>query len=95
MSTATEAMDLSFEQALAELDQTVRRLESGETSLEEAMALFKRGTELSAYCDRKLAEAQTAITQLVEDGEGGQTEVPFRHQTDRADVSAGQLPFDI
>ena len=43
--------ELSFETAFQELEETVRRLEAGGLSLEEALALYERGQELAALCD--------------------------------------------
>lgn len=42
--------DLTFEQALIELEKTVEQLESGELSLEQAVEQFEKGQRLSAHC---------------------------------------------
>jgi exodeoxyribonuclease VII small subunit len=55
---------LTFEQAFRELEDTVARLEDGELSLEESLALFERGQQLSAYCSRLLEQAELKVTQL-------------------------------
>jgi exodeoxyribonuclease VII small subunit len=55
---------LSFEQALAGLDEVVSRLESGEVGLEEAVALFERGQAYLAACRERLAAAQRRIDEL-------------------------------
>jgi exodeoxyribonuclease VII small subunit len=47
---------LSFEQALDELDALVRRMESGELSLDDSMAAYRRGAELARICQGKLAQ---------------------------------------
>jgi exodeoxyribonuclease VII small subunit len=73
----SEKREQSFEENLAELEQIVRRLESGEASLAEAMALFRRGTVLSTTCNKFLAEAETMINQLVAQGDGTFEEAPF------------------
>jgi len=67
----------SFEENLAELEQIVRRLESGEATLAEGMALFRRGTVLSTACNKYLNEAETTINQLVEQADGSFRETPF------------------
>jgi exodeoxyribonuclease VII small subunit len=59
--------DLSFEQALDELDALVRRMESGELALDDAVAAYKRGAELAQHCQGKLAAAEQEIRKL--DGE--------------------------
>jgi exodeoxyribonuclease VII small subunit len=55
---------LSFEQALDELDQLVRRMESGELSLDDSIAAYRRGAELARYCQARLANAEQEIRQL-------------------------------
>jgi exodeoxyribonuclease VII small subunit len=55
---------LSFEQAMDELDQLVRRMESGELSLDESIAAYRRGAELARYCQARLANAEQEIKQL-------------------------------
>ena len=75
-----KAVELSFEEALAKLEQAVAVLESGEVSLDEAMKAFARGTELARLCQAKLDEAEKQITQLVNAGSEGMKEVPFPEQ---------------
>ena len=53
-----------FEDAQKELEQIVRRLESGEASLDEAIALWQRGEELYRFCLGKLDAAQGDIEEL-------------------------------
>ncbi|WP_328340108.1 exodeoxyribonuclease VII small subunit [Micromonospora sp. NBC_00421] len=52
---------LSYEQARAELAQVVERLEAGGTSLEESLALWERGEQLAADCQRALDGARARI----------------------------------
>jgi exodeoxyribonuclease VII small subunit len=54
----------SFEVARAELEAIVKRLESGEAELEEALALWDRGEELYRICVAKLDAAQGRIEEL-------------------------------
>lgn len=54
----------TFEQALAELDEVVRRLEGGEVGLEEAVELFEAGRRHLAVCRERLAVAQRRIEEL-------------------------------
>lgn len=54
----------SFEQGLAELEQVVKELESGDLPLERALELFEKGVALSAACRARLEEAETRIEQL-------------------------------
>jgi exodeoxyribonuclease VII small subunit len=54
----------TFEQAQAELEQIVVRLEQGQASLDEALALWERGEELYALCRGKLDAAQGKVEEL-------------------------------
>jgi exodeoxyribonuclease VII small subunit len=56
--------ELTFEQAQAELEQIVSRLEQGQASLDEALALWERGEELYAFCRAKLDNAQGKVEEL-------------------------------
>lgn len=64
-----ETQDLTFEIALAELEQIVSRLEAGELTLEESLALFERGQQLADYCNNLLDNASLRVEQLTADGE--------------------------
>ncbi|HZL06261.1 MAG TPA: exodeoxyribonuclease VII small subunit [Coriobacteriia bacterium] len=57
--------DLTFGSALAELEQIVRSLESGQLELEESLEQYERGVALLNACQRKLDGAQQRITMLV------------------------------
>ncbi len=59
--------DLSYEQALAELESIVASLESNKLPLEESMALFERGQALSRHCVELLDKAELRIKQLSAD----------------------------
>jgi exodeoxyribonuclease VII small subunit len=61
--------DLTFEQAFAELENDVRKLEAGGLTLEEGMALFERGQALAAHCNKQLDEAELKIKQITPEGE--------------------------
>jgi len=58
------AAEPSFEDAQAELERIVERLEQGHASLDEALALWERGEELYAYCKSKLDGAQGKVEEL-------------------------------
>jgi len=64
-TTAAKIEDLTFEQAFEELEATVAKLEDGDLSLEETLALFERGQRLSAHCSRLLEQAELKVTELV------------------------------
>lgn len=59
------AEELSFEAALAELDQVVAALEGGQLELEESIERYQRGVELLRSLQGKLADAQQKVTMLV------------------------------
>ncbi|MCE2970371.1 MAG: exodeoxyribonuclease VII small subunit [Burkholderiales bacterium] len=63
-STPKPVADLTFEQALDELEALVRKMEAGELPLEESIAAYKRGAELAKYCQGKLAAAELEIRKL-------------------------------
>ena len=69
---------LSFEAALKRLEEIVRKLESGEASLDESIRLYGEGDRLKQQCEARLAAAQARIEkiQLGRDGEPAGT-VPF------------------
>ncbi|RDW13736.1 exodeoxyribonuclease VII small subunit [Paracoccus thiocyanatus] len=60
--TVTENM--SFEEAMKELEATVGRLEHGEASLEESIKLYERGALLRAHCDQRLREAEERVEKI-------------------------------
>ena len=55
---------LSFEKALAELEKVVAQMEGGDLSLEQSLAAHKRGLELAAFCQEKLASAEQQVKVL-------------------------------
>lgn len=67
MNATLEEMD--FEKALAELEEIVARLEAGDLTLEESLALFERGQLLADYCNKQLEAATLRVEQLTEHGE--------------------------
>ncbi len=70
MARKAELDGVSFEKALAELEQIVRKLESGQVELEESIALYERGAALKAHCEAKLKSAQERIEKIVVSGDG-------------------------
>lgn len=62
--------DLSFEEAMKELEGVVAKLESGDVALEESIKLYERGAALKEHCSRKLAEAEEKVAQITLDGDG-------------------------
>jgi exodeoxyribonuclease VII small subunit len=56
--------ELTFEQAQAELEQIVTRLEQGQASLDDAIALWERGEQLYAFCRQRLDAAEGKVEEL-------------------------------
>jgi exodeoxyribonuclease VII small subunit len=68
---------LSFEEAFAELEQIVQRLERGQLDLEGSIAAYERGTELRRHCSEKLREAELRVEKLSLDAEGRPRTAPL------------------
>lgn len=62
--------DMSFEDALNELESIVGRLERGDAPLEESITIYERGAKLKAHCEGKLKAAQMKVDKIVLDGQG-------------------------
>ena len=69
---------MSFEDALAELEQIVRRLEGGQVQLDEAILSYERGAQLKQHCERKLNEAQQRVDRIVIGSDGAVTAEPAK-----------------
>jgi len=67
---ARDVVTLSFEEALAELEQIVRGLEGGQQKLEDAIGAYERGAALRQHCEAKLAEAEARVAAIVERADG-------------------------
>jgi exodeoxyribonuclease VII small subunit len=72
--------NLSFEAALAELEQIVRGLEAGQAPLDESIELYQRGDKLKRHCEARLKAAQMRIEQIALGPDGAPT---------------GTNPFDV
>ena len=68
---------MSFEQAIAELEEIVKTLEAGKGKLDEAVSFYERGTYLRRHCEAKLAEAQAKIDKIVARADGSLATEPF------------------
>ena len=71
--TPPDVSALSFEDALAELEQIVRGLESGQQKLEDAINAYERGAALRQHCEAKLAEAEARVAAIVQRADGSLT----------------------
>lgn len=68
--SATDVNEMTFEQAMAELEQVVSKLERGEVPLEQSIALYERGALLKKRCEAKLKEAEEKVAAITFDGDG-------------------------
>ena len=60
-----DIVKMSFEEALQELEQIVKRLEGGTGKLDDAIQSYERGTLLKRHCEAKLREAQARVDKIV------------------------------
>lgn len=72
----TNIKDLSFEAAIAELENIVTKLEQGAIPLEEAIDAYARGVDLKTHCNAKIKNATARVEKLTlnADGEPVETE---------------------
>ena len=69
---------MSFEDALAELEGIVRRLEGGQVRLDDAIQSYERGAQLKRHCERKLSEAQQRVDRIVVAPDGAVSAEPAK-----------------
>jgi exodeoxyribonuclease VII small subunit len=67
--TAKAVSEMSFEEAMAALEQVVNQLERGDVALEESIALYEKGAALKKHCADKLAAAEAKV-ELIRAQEG-------------------------
>lgn len=73
--------EMSFEQAMAELERVVGQLERGDVPLDQSITLYERGAELKARCEAKLKEAEEKVQAITLGADGSATGVePFDNQ---------------
>jgi exodeoxyribonuclease VII small subunit len=80
MNTPEGAGALSFEAALARLEEIVRTLEKGEAPLDQSIELYQEGDKLKRLCEARLKAAQARIEQIAFGSDGKPT---------------GAKPFDV
>lgn len=66
---------MSFETAMAELEQVVTQLERGDVALDDSIALYERGAALKAHCEAKLKSAEEKVAAITLNGDGQPTGV--------------------
>ena len=72
-SNTTDVKKLSFETALAELEQIVQKLERGDVPLEESVAIYERGKSLKRRCEELLRQAEARVEKITLDAQGKPT----------------------
>jgi exodeoxyribonuclease VII small subunit len=65
MAKAKDIAGLNFEAALAELEEIVKKLESGEAALEDSIVLYERGAALKAHCEKVLKQAREKVEKII------------------------------
>ena len=68
--TDPEIEAMSFEDAMKELEATVGKLEHGDATLEESIALYERGAKLRAHCDSRLRQAEERVEKITRAANG-------------------------
>jgi exodeoxyribonuclease VII small subunit len=76
-TASPDVSKMSFEDALAELEQIVRGLEGGQQKLEDAITCYERGAALRKHCEAKLAEAEARVAAIVRTADGIVTTRPL------------------
>ena len=67
---AKPVKEMSFEEALAELETIVRQLEQGDVELEKSIAIYERGAELKKHCEARLKSDELKVEQIVQGSDG-------------------------
>ncbi|KAF5411917.1 MAG: Exodeoxyribonuclease 7 small subunit [Candidatus Methanocomedens sp.] len=75
MNSDNDKDDINLEDALAELEDITNKIEEGDLSLDESLALFEQGIALTRLCSSKLETARQKIEKLVEDNKTEEMEI--------------------
>ena len=65
--------EMSFEDAMKELEEVVGKLERGDVALDASIKLYERGAQLKKRCETKLKEAEEKVAAITLDGDGTPT----------------------
>ena len=84
-----DPQELKFEEAIADLEQVVEQLESGDLSLEDSLEAFEKGVGLVRYCNQKLSQVEKKVELLVKDKQG-QLQLKAFGNGPAADSDSGQ-----
>lgn len=69
----TPIEEMSFEAAMAELEQVVTKLERGDVALEDSITLYERGAALKAHCEARLKSAEEKVAAITLSADGQPT----------------------
>ena len=69
----TPISEMTFEQAMSELERIVTELERGDVPLEDSISLYEKGAELKKRCETKLKEAEQKVAAITLDKDGSVT----------------------
>ncbi len=78
--------DLTFEKALADLEEIVAKLEKGAISLNESLALFEKGVKLARFLRGELDKAERKVEILLKDEKGGLRDADFELENSKAEA---------
>ena len=70
MAKKKEREEQRFEDVMGDLEEVVERLESGDLSLEDSLAVFEKGVKMVELCNKRLNEVEKRIDLLVKDRDG-------------------------
>lgn len=68
--TERPVQEMSFEEAIKELEEVVNRLDSGDVPLDASITLYERGAALKARCEEELKRAEEKVAAITLDGDG-------------------------
>jgi exodeoxyribonuclease VII small subunit len=92
LTEALAALDtLTFDAALAELEQTVAELEAGGLPLEQTIARYERGVALEQRCEQLLADAELRVRRLVEGARGALAVAELRLEAESGETPPGAV----
>ena len=69
--------EINFEEAILKLENEVKKLESGNMSLDDSIASFEEAVKLVRLCNQKLESAERRVRLLTEGRDGVVTDIPF------------------
>lgn len=78
--TAEDISALSFEDAMKQLEDVVRHLETGDVTLDRSIALYERGAKLRAHCEARLKDAEERVERITLSGGKPTGTVPVEDQ---------------